>query len=55
MTQISYWLLLVLGMVAVGIGLDGAMRSNWAQASAMFLLAIVLVLVVLVTRKEKHP
>jgi hypothetical protein len=56
MTNIlTYWLLLVLGMVALGIGLAFVLVGNWPGAGAMFTLCLVLVLLVVVTRKDKRP
>ena len=52
-TIFAYWLLLVLGMIALGIGLAMAFTGSWVAASTMILLAILLVLLALVTKGNK--
>jgi membrane protein YdbS with pleckstrin-like domain len=49
---ISFWFLLILGMIALGIGLSFALQGNWPAAGAMFLLALVLVVLVIATKKD---
>jgi hypothetical protein len=49
----AYWLLLVLGMVAAGIGLGWLFDGIYAGSTACFVLAILLVLLAIVTDRKR--
>lgn len=49
----AYWLLLIFGMASLGIALINLFSGNYFASTPTFLLAILMVLLAIATRKDK--
>jgi hypothetical protein len=49
----GFWLLLVLGMIAAGIGLSWLFDGRYNASTSTILLAILLVLLAIVIKRDK--
>lgn len=51
--QMGFWFLLILGMIAFGVGLNWMFTGNYIASTPAFLVAIVLVLLAMAIRKGR--